>query len=502
MQWIQLLNPKRFREKVTVKEAETDSRSQFKRDFDAVCNSTIIRRLQDKAQVFPLEEGDFSRTRLTHSIEVMSVAETLGEYAVEVIKEKSKTIEGQKFLCGDHSTEKITDIIGDIPCIMKTIALLHDMGNPPFGHLGEQIICDWFEENLGKIYLHFDKTISNSSHNDTRDSLISKFNERKNEREHRDYEQDLYKYDGNAQLLRLITKLTYTVDEYGMNLTFPVIASLIKYPTYSSNIDEKVLSKKKMGILSSESDKYEQIKSELGLGDDNKNCRHPLTFLLEAADDISYLTADFEDAFIKKVVTFEEIKNCVKDNGSYTKHINNFMKNGEDQGLKGHRLERYVVHRLRVLIKGWLTNSVNIAFKDNYESIMRGEFEKELLEVCSDQNIVNNLRKLEKDNIYYSKEIIKNKIQASTVIKKLLDVYVPAAINWGESDKESDSENNLLWLSMSGTYRRFCQKETENNQFTSDRIYNKILLVLDQISGMTDTYALNEYKVITATYGK
>ena len=133
---------------------------------------------------------------------------------------------------------------------------------------------------------------------------------------------------------------------------------------------------------------------------------------------------------------------------------------------------------------------------------MRGEFEKELLEVCSDQNIVNNLRKLEKDNIYYSKEIIKNKIQASTVIKKLLDVYVPAAINWGESDKESDSENNLLWLSMSGTYRRFCQKETENNQFTSDRIYNKILLVLDQISGMTDTYALNEYKVITATYGK
>ena len=132
MQWIQLLNPKRFREKVTVKEAETDRRSQFKRDFDAVCNSTIIRRLQDKAQVFPLEEGDFSRTRLTHSIEVMSVAETLGEYAVEVIKEKSKTKEGQKFLFGDHSTEKVTDIIGDIPCIMKTIALLHDMGNPPF----------------------------------------------------------------------------------------------------------------------------------------------------------------------------------------------------------------------------------------------------------------------------------------------------------------------------------------------------------------------------------
>lgn len=145
--WDKLLNPKRIRETSSVIRTRSDNRSPFKKDFDTICNSTVLRRLQDKAQVFPLEEEDYARSRLTHSIEVLSIAESLGIQAREIIKKK----ENKKYISqkSDNSTYRKTNkLIDSIPTILMGAALLHDMGNPPFGHLGEQIINDWFKDNL------------------------------------------------------------------------------------------------------------------------------------------------------------------------------------------------------------------------------------------------------------------------------------------------------------------------------------------------------------------
>ena len=149
MYWDILLNPKRFRDYTTVVKSPSDNRSPFKKDFDTVCNSTILRRLQDKAQVFPLEQEDYARTRLTHSIEVMSIAESLGFQVVDAIyKMDSKYTYKSK---DQKAKESADELIKGIPYILKTAALLHDMGNPPFGHLGERIIGDWFKNNLDKL---------------------------------------------------------------------------------------------------------------------------------------------------------------------------------------------------------------------------------------------------------------------------------------------------------------------------------------------------------------
>ena len=155
MYWDKLLTPKRHRETPTVEKTASDNRTAFKKDFDTVCNSTILRRLQDKAQVFPLEDEDYARTRLTHSIEVMSIAESLGMQAVNVINNHNV-----KYISSDSSnTTDVFKLINDIPTILKTVALLHDMGNPPFGHLGEQIIGDWFRDNLGIMTFNSDKML-------------------------------------------------------------------------------------------------------------------------------------------------------------------------------------------------------------------------------------------------------------------------------------------------------------------------------------------------------
>lgn len=245
--WNLLLKPKRVREKSTVEKTSNDNRSPFKKDFDTVCNSTILRRLQDKAQVFPLEQEDYARTRLTHSIEVLSIAESLGMQAINVIRNHDK-----KYI---SNIEDECCYIDEIPNILKAVALLHDMGNPPFGHLGEQIIGDWFNNNLGKLAINSDRRLVFKDGSDTKDTLAYKLKGA--------YSKDLINFEGNAQLLRLVSKLNLVVDDNGMNLSYPVLASFIKYPTNSESIDKSILRKKKVGYFTSEKELFEDIQQTL-----------------------------------------------------------------------------------------------------------------------------------------------------------------------------------------------------------------------------------------------
>ncbi len=502
MYWDKLLKTERFRHKNTVPKAKNDNRTPFKKDFDTVCNSTILRRLQDKAQVFPLEKEDYARTRLTHSIEAMSIAESLGFQVVDIIEQKGT------FLSED-TTKTFDDIkyIREIPYILKTAALLHDMGNPPFGHLGERIIGDWFKNNLGNYVFNSDNLLVYNPGGESKKSLEYLLKGR--------YAEDLKHFEGNAQLFRLVNKLCLVVDQLGMNLTFPVMATFIKYPTSSVDIKEKdLLINKKMGYFTAEQEQFTVIKESLGLYSRNKNLRHPLAYLLEAADDIAYLTADIEDAHRKGLLSLNKIEEYLKDflmnkNGTTDELIQNVLNqvNSYKQqaiSMKYKEVEDYTVHRMRVLIKGLMIDSINSAFDASYESIMKGDFNDELINVSTAKRIALALRKIEADNIYYSSNILESKTRAIAIITKLLDAYIPAIVNWNSQDDEGkDSSNNLLYLSLSSNYKFMC--EFANNKLNpkiqkdfETIVYNKILLVTDQISGMTDTHALSVYKMIVA----
>lgn len=491
--WENLLMPKRVREKSSVIKTIGDSRSPFKKDFDTVCNSTVLRRLQDKAQVFPLEEEDYARSRLTHSIEVLSIAESLGIKAREIIRKKQfrSFISRQE---GQGNFRKINKLIEDIPTILMAAALLHDMGNPPFGHLGEQIINDWFRENLQHFeYLNAeDRIVKCEMSRSSLDRVLRK-----------EAISDLMHFDGNAQLLRLVTRLNLVVDEHGMNLTYPVMATFIKYPCSSCHINREVLSKKKAGYFLTETSIFDDIEIQLGLKDDVGYCRHPLAFLLEAADDIAYLTADIEDASHKGILSLGDIEEYLDVYGEHDNtvgKVKNAINEYKQAAIKlGYpNINDYIIHRLRIFIKGQMINAMSSAFEKLYTQIMNGICEKELIE-ASDANILALcLKEIETERIHYCADIVANKTRAIAVINKLLDMYVPAVVNYSkEKDLEKDTQSNLLYMSLSENYRFIC--EMENKQKEGElSLYNKLRLVIDQIAGMTDSRALSVYHTLSA----
>ena len=486
--WDKLLNPTRARIESSVQKLESDNRSPYKKDFDTVCNSAVLRRLQDKAQVFPLEQEDYARTRLTHSIEVLSIAGSLAVQAVSIIK---KTLDEYVSDSSEKTIEKTREYIEEIPTILNTAALLHDMGNPPFGHLGEQIISDWFSENLSKIVRNGNDGYSFNDVGEAKNTLAYILKGK--------YADDLTHFDGNAQLLRLVTKLNYVVDKNGMNLSYPVIATFIKYPCASSKIDDAKLSTKKAGYFSAEEETYKKISETLGL----IGCRHPLAFLLEAADDIAYLTADIEDAHHKGIVTVSCLKEYLKSNqeDAIVKRVLDEMDAYEVAAKNENypNIENYIIHRIRVMIKGLMIDAMYESFENNYEAIMKGSFESELIAESSVAILASVLRRIEKEKIYYCNDIVVNKTRAIKILYKLLDTYVPAILSYNSDDSKKDNNSNLLYLSLSENYRFVCEQANMKPDISeAERVYNLLLLITDQISGMTDSRAMTVHKMITA----
>lgn len=481
MEWLALLKPTRAREQSSVRKMENDTRSPFKKDFDTVCNCTGIRRLQDKAQVFPLERGDYARTRLTHSIEVQSIAESLGVEAVSIIKPK-------------NPPQEALENIEQIPVILRTAAYLHDMGNPPFGHLGEEIIAEWFVRNLPDFeFSHDGKLIFKQTHTSESRLLVNILDEQ--------MKNDFYHFEGNAQLLRLITKLSFITDENGMNLSYPVIATILKYPTKSTEISTNGdVSRKKMGYMYFENALYENIDRELGLG----GKRHPLVFLLEAADDIAYLTADIEDAHKKRIFQLDDFLKALDE-----KKDDPFIKDVLEEADKYHQqwmLTRVpdhddcIMQRLRIYIKGKMISAVKNAFGEHYQEILDGAFGQELLSVSSAANMVNLIRNdIERKYIYFSDSVIKTKLQSYQIIDTLMDKFVPSVFNANVKCK-SDDKDTLAYGLISKNYRFICERACEGKDYDKPEcIYSKLLLVTDFISGMTDTYAVDMYHLLTAT---
>ncbi|MBE6902784.1 MAG: dNTP triphosphohydrolase, partial [Ruminococcaceae bacterium] len=269
LSWERLLSDRRSRE--LVRRNSNDVRSEFRKDYHRIIGSASFRRLQDKTQVFPLDRGDFVRTRLTHSLEVSSFAGSLADTVF------------RRLMAAGH--DEITSEVREACCdILECAGLVHDIGNPPFGHFGEYTIREWFGEYLPRLSFH-DKPVT---------ELLTP-----------QMQGDFLNFEGNAQALRVLSKLHYLIDEHGMNLTFALLNTIIKYPVSSLGINKKSgdIKDKKMGFYCTESALYSDIAEATGA----VGCRYPLTFLLEAADDIAYKTADIEDAVKKGLITYAQL---------------------------------------------------------------------------------------------------------------------------------------------------------------------------------------------------
>lgn len=405
MNWDKLLSTKRIRKSSKVD--SSDVRNQYESDLGRIIYSPALRRMHDKTQVFPLTTDDNIHTRLTHSTEVMSLSYTFGL--------KCATNEAIKF-----KTKKTTEeLLREIPIVLQSISFIHDIGNPPFGHFAEEVIANYFD------------TIEDNSFLPA--SAKSAFNNLTSRQQN-----DFKFFDGNAQGLRVLTKLQYLDDIFGMNLTYAVLGSYLKYPNYfDANINKleeegkNVLKKKKNnnigaskhGIFYSEETLFKKIIKECGLNKDGGPIRHPLCYLMEAADSIAYLVMDIEDGFSKGYVTINCIKNeftKIKDSeGKLVKVANSVL----DICDREHTNDENKMIFIRIALIDYLVNLAFDNFVKNLDKIETGLYNKELIEDDNDK-ISKILSKICFNQIFSSREINHLETTGHSVIKGLLDHYI------------------------------------------------------------------------------
>jgi len=456
--------------------------SEFEKDYWRIINSASFRRLQDKTQVFPLDKSDFVRTRLTHSIETSSLAKQLTAMITKNIAIY------QKDTLYEISSEQAA-LAGDIAMCG---GLLHDIGNPPFGHFGEVIIRDWFINNI-KEYTYMDKSFD--------DILTDQM------------KSDLFNFEGNAQALRLAIKLHHVDSNFGLNLTTAVLNTVVKYPTDSLkiNADDADIKIHKLGYYLSESKDFSKIAHETGTKIKKKYYRHPLTFILEAADDIAYATADLEDAFKKSFFSIETFVEFFKTELHEYEKANLVTKEQieksnlliekfdelKDEFKNESSKEILIFQNWISHVRDWLLFCAAYGFTNSYTEIMEGTFKKDIFEESFHGGTIRILKNAMFEFVYSTPSIIKMELAAQSIINSLLDKFIPAIIYYGEENekipgyKETKVESNLTNL-ISENY-----KENYLKSKTDDPVYNlylRLLLVTDFICGMTDSYAKNLYR--------
>lgn len=468
MKWKQLLCEKRQSASKSVN--KTDLRNEFQKDYHRIICSASFRRLQDKTQVFPLDKSDFVRTRLTHSLEVASFAKSLGQTAFQ-------------YLIDNNKDEELTPEIKEKVCsILECAGLLHDIGNPPFGHFGEDSIRNWFKNNLSKI--EFKGT-----------SVEDYLNEQ--------MKNDLYHFEGNAQALRLLAKLHYLVDENGMHLTYALLNTLIKYPVSSCGINKHSgnIKDKKMGYYFAEQELFKDITESTGAID----CRYPLTFLLEAADDIAYHTADIEDAVKKGFLSYSQlleelrsekyINKCtdVQEIQSYKNAVDMLetkYAKAKENGVPNPELN--AVQNWIIYVQGQLIYCASYGFTKNYQSIMNGTFSAEVISASRGKTLSDALGSIVCDYVFKSCEIYKTEIAAGNIINFLLDKFVPAAVIYDTDNELSPMDKRIIHL-ISDNYRQI-YKIYSDGKDENEKLYLRLLLVTDYICGMTDSFAKRLYQ--------
>ena len=442
--WYLYFKDKRFREKSFT--TPSDGRTPFESDYGRLISSAPIRRLQDKTQVFPLESNDYIRTRLTHSLEVSYIGGSIGQSVEKWLIDKKDIDESQR---------------GYLSSLLRTAGLVHDLGNPPFGHFGEEAIRDFFKHYFNK---------GNHGLNEIEIA-------------------DLKNFDGNVQTFRILTRLYYFGDEFSYNLTYTTLSSVVKYPANSVEGNKSPyteIAKKKFGYFVTETDKYKAINDFLQLH--HRRC--PVVYLMEAADDIAYTAADIEDGIKLGIITVNDIyrvfdKNLATNKKEVMSFLSSLIKQFEDEPVNR---DSIIVQKFRIKTQQLMIEAVLDTFKDKYNLIMNGELEDEIIMVSSASDIRLAYKKLT-GMIFSNKRILKKELAGWEAIKGLLDIFVSAA----ESPKFQSSGNCLesrLYNIISLNYRTIYERYPgyDNN------MYNRLRLIVDYISGMTDRHAITLYQ--------
>lgn len=447
--WNRLLTEQRFRESSTVKDS-TDYRNPFENDYSRIVLSPHFRRLQDKAQVFPYDESDFVRTRLTHSLEVSTFAKGLGLSVENELRARNILPENRR---------------GHISSILATAGLIHDIGNPPFGHFGEECVRSFFADG-GKKYM--------ANLNETE-------------------QKDFTAFDGNAQSFRVIRKLGQSPDDYGYNLTFPVLACIVKYPFSSIEGNQKTkdsVSRRKFGYFQSEKQDFEQVFAAMELG----NKRHPLVFLLEAADDIAYSVSDIEDGCKKGIIDKDVIYDSLRHDlhGEQYTYWEKKLKTIEESIPASYPNPfSLFIQQFRIAAQSYMLIEATKTFMANYDGILSGEFDKDLLTqsaACELRILFKNLG----DINFGHESVLKRELVGQSALNFLLQTFADALFS--PNNSSSRSKEYKICKLISSTFRYV----VDHVDKYPGEDYKKLRLLIDYISGMTDTYAIKLYHELAA----
>ncbi len=441
MNWEQLLSLKRFGDtQKRVRKDQNETRIGFEVDYDRIIFSDYFRSLQDKTQVVPLSKTDFVHTRLTHSLEVSVVGRSLGRIVGKQLLEKYPKLKEAGYQ------------INDFGAIVASACLAHDIGNPPFGHSGEKAIGEYFKTGNGL-----------------------KYKEQLSDKEW----QDLIDFEGNANGFRILTESREGI-EGGLRMSYATLGTFMKYPKESlpkkptNNIIDK-----KYGFFQSEKDVFIDVAEDLGLqkireGNDVTFSRHPLAFLVEAADDICYTIIDFEDGInlglIEEEFALEYLINLVRDTINTEKYYQLTTK--QDR-----------LSYLRALAIGNLINETAKVFIENETLILNGDYHISLLDKCKYEAQINDIIKISVNRIYRSKEVIEKEISGYRILADLLDVFINATNN--SFDGHASNYDKLLMSLLPEKY-----KHSKNN------LYKRVLSVCCFIASMSDGAAILLHKKI------
>ena len=490
LQWESLLNPTRFSEHLDrpkaggapkePKFAAGQFRLPAERDHDRILFSAPLRRMGDKTQVFPLDSIESVHNRLTHSHEVANLARSLGvELAVTL---------------ADKLPDKAFRVI---PAMLGAAGLAHDIGNPPFGHQGELAIRSWFERNRNTL---FKKTTEMCC------AMANDVGKLKPQ-----HKKDFLLFEGNAQTLRVLTKLQVIVDDLGLNLSFGTLASLMKYVAASHEIDKDKQALKKVGYFFSETDVAQTVRTETGL---SLAVRHPFALVMEACDDIAYSVIDAEDSVKKNLVSFNDLlswlDNYRQQNAKQDETLEYICKmcKWEYETLAAQEIlpselndvvtQKFRVHAIHVLIA-----AVADAFREAYGNIMAGGFDGELLEVSKAANLCRALKDFNRQNAFSHRTVLEIELDGYNVINQLMDFFW-IGITERENFLEVDSRRKTpfaayVYSRMSRNYRRLFEGKIRRYRPKQDLPirYRELQLLTDMISGMTDRFCLDLHRDLT-----